>query len=1170
MSQSEQPDKGPVPESTETLNEEELRTIEDELFDLEERLVDIQGSIMRSHADDDQGADPRQFIQQYAFRSPDSTLNDSPAETTSPYQQLEKILSNLKGLQEVRPGQLLAVDVTEGESIYSGGACTIASHDNSRIYAGRLGQIVWTDRTVHVLPIKRVEDNLGSSSSAIRYDGSVLVEGNVEDGADIEATGNIWIGGSVGRADLQASGDIVIGQGIKGDPEHSIKAFGSVYCRFIENARIEAGSDVVAESAILRSIVQARDRVLVVGEDSVIAGGRVQAGQLVHAFSIGSQSVSSTQVIIQSPAQQEIDQEQLDQQLTDLNEQERVYEQNIQKLRDKNSGKGLAPDEEEELREMQYELNQLREKREEVVARLNRADQDENDQRISAEQRVYPDTRLVIGGAERITEVEHGRVLFRPDNKRVVIQNYRHPEITLNVSTEVDQGAIEQNSEYDLPDRRELRRHLVFESNETLYERDRQFRRLMELEPDDDLIVLSRASPTCEHCWWAIEVRPDEDPDEIRQYFKGETKDSVKVWCTEPKEGAKRAADYLQTDTDNVAIKILEEGQVDLFGFGKDPYLLKVVKRDALKRRQEDPSLRDGLVEIERTDDRPGHFRLINDDDGLKLIVSPAEGEGMPVTVEQVEHELEKQDYKNNIDYEAVKKTVRKAEGQPVRIAPRQREPRIDGDFDVTISDNRAKAFLTVEPPEEHGQPVNPEEVISYLDNEGIEFNRENVMEVFEREQFNQSVCIAEGREPVDGEDAVVTIMTPMSDQAVEEYRRVTECEVRVEAENKQSFDDSVDHYSGQDIASVKKGANLMRIKPATDGKPGRTVYGEPLSCETGERADVQPGKNVEKKSNRLYATHEGRAVFDGTTLHVEPIFYVEGDLGYETGNIDFNGVVVVQGRIQDGFRVEATRRVEAQSAGKAEIVSGGDVMLQQGIAGRDEGCIEARGSVFVKYAENARIQAGEDVVVQEALLHSDVGADDNVIVKTEGRSSIVGGCTRAGSIVWSEAIGTGMGPETQIEVGIKPGLRRRISELETELDQYQDKLEKIKTQLRGIKKRMPREGPQKLSDEKREHYQKTTQAARALKEKISNLHSELNSVREQYQSRSRGAIYVRGRVHAGVRLTIRSQTLQVTKTQQSCYYHLGGDEETFTSEAYHEPDVNINYPDTILAPPST
>ena len=123
---------------------------------------------------------------------------------------------------------------------------------------------------------------------------TVLVKGSVDDGFKVKASGNIEVLGNVGKAVLDAEGDIIVHQGITGKGGGSIHSGKGVWAKFIENARVDAGESAVASDGIINSQVVANKKVVCQGKRATIVGGTLKAAEEIHAKTLGSVAGSET------------------------------------------------------------------------------------------------------------------------------------------------------------------------------------------------------------------------------------------------------------------------------------------------------------------------------------------------------------------------------------------------------------------------------------------------------------------------------------------------------------------------------------------------------------------------------------------------------------------------------------------------------------------------------------------------------------------------------------------------------------------------------------------------------------------------------------------------------------------------------------------------------------
>ena len=88
---------------------------------------------------------------------------------------------------------------------------------------------------------------VNSSTGDIQFDGAVVVNGDVGEDREINASGNVTINGFVESAYIHSGGDIIISEGAIGkmhDEDCRLVAGGSVYVHHAQGLNIQAGTDV--------------------------------------------------------------------------------------------------------------------------------------------------------------------------------------------------------------------------------------------------------------------------------------------------------------------------------------------------------------------------------------------------------------------------------------------------------------------------------------------------------------------------------------------------------------------------------------------------------------------------------------------------------------------------------------------------------------------------------------------------------------------------------------------------------------------------------------------------------------------------------------------------------------------------------------------------------------
>ncbi|ULQ59811.1 FapA family protein [Brucepastera parasyntrophica] len=168
------------------------------------------------------------------------------------------------------------------------GKNTRVAEDGLTIVAETNGRVMILNNKIHVEPILTIDGDVSLKTGNIMFLGTVYINGNVEDGFSVKASGNIEVKGTVGKSELDAEGDIVVTQGIAGKGEGFIRTGRSLWAKFIENTRIEAGEFVIVSDGIINSQVSANRKILCQGKRAAIIGGSLNAAEEIHAKTLGS------------------------------------------------------------------------------------------------------------------------------------------------------------------------------------------------------------------------------------------------------------------------------------------------------------------------------------------------------------------------------------------------------------------------------------------------------------------------------------------------------------------------------------------------------------------------------------------------------------------------------------------------------------------------------------------------------------------------------------------------------------------------------------------------------------------------------------------------------------------------------------------------------------------
>ncbi|HPP37589.1 MAG TPA: FapA family protein, partial [Thermosynergistes sp.] len=179
------------------------------------------------------------------------------------------------------------------------GKNTEVSDDGLHLLAAMDGHVSIREGKIDVLPVYEIKGDVDYSVGNVDFVGTVIVRGTVREGFVVMASGDIQVDGAVEGAKLKSGGSIVVKGGVSGMGKGELSAQGDIIVRYAEQATLRSGSNVVAERALLHSLVYARSEVQVSGgsgKKGTIAGGKIYAGSEVVCDELGSKMETRTEV----------------------------------------------------------------------------------------------------------------------------------------------------------------------------------------------------------------------------------------------------------------------------------------------------------------------------------------------------------------------------------------------------------------------------------------------------------------------------------------------------------------------------------------------------------------------------------------------------------------------------------------------------------------------------------------------------------------------------------------------------------------------------------------------------------------------------------------------------------------------------------------------------------
>ncbi|MBB5172050.1 FapA family protein [Texcoconibacillus texcoconensis] len=446
--------------------------------------------------------------------------------------------------------------------------------------------------------------------------------------------------------------------------------------------------------------------------------------------------------------------------------------------------------------------------------------------------------------------------------------------------------------------------------------------------------------------------------------------------------------------------------------------------------------------------------------------------------------------------------------------------------LEVEISEEKQQAILKQNQRQE--APITLDELKHFLVEHGITYGlKEEVLNSFIEGSISAPVVVAEGKQPIDGEDAYLQPVYPTN------------------GDGKMGDDMYVDLKHVIDIPSVTQGTLVGKKVPKTEGQKGMNIFGEEVEAKPGKDMKLRKGKNtqVNDDGTKLYAVVDGQMSVETKVIHVYPVYEVNGDLDLKTGNIDFVGNVNIRGNVPTGFEVRAGGDIRINgSVEAATLHAGGSIFINQGIVAEGKGEIHSANDLHTLFINQGNVVVEKDVHVTQSIFHSDIQAN-GMVYCTQRKGNIVGGSVSAGRGIEVNEVGNDMNTPTSLYLGVnKKGLERE-QQLQKQIEESNDEKEKLNQLLSRL---LEKEKQGSLTGQERVLKLRIRNSLNENEQKQLEGKEKLNEIQDLYKSEALAQVNVYQTIHPNVDIYFGKYRRKVITKHQNVRFRLNDGEITF------------------------
>lgn len=244
-------------------------------------------------------------------------------------------------------------------------------------------------------------------------------------------------------------------------------------------------------------------------------------------------------------------------------------------------------------------------------------------------------------------------------------------------------------------------------------------------------------------------------------------------------------------------------------------------------------------------------------------------------------------------------------------------------------------------------------------------------------------------------------------------------------------------HYERSSFIFVKQGDILADIIPPTTGTDGIDVRGNPIAAKAGKDPRIVFNDSIAREADTIVACSDGVLLRDGEKVAIKPCLVVQEFVDFSTGNIDFNGQVVINKGVKDRFRVRATEDISIGGLVEAaDLEAGTNIEIRSGMAGRGKGRVTTGGDLIAKYLDSVHIEVFQNLCIRKEIINCETFVHG---VVDSPSSSVIGGRLVATGAVHVSALGSESGVRTEVVLGSVPLIEKKVARL-NQLIEYMEK----------------------------------------------------------------------------------------------------------------------------------
>lgn len=431
-------------------------------------------------------------------------------------------------------------------------------------------------------------------------------------------------------------------------------------------------------------------------------------------------------------------------------------------------------------------------------------------------------------------------------------------------------------------------------------------------------------------------------------------------------------------------------------------------------------------------------------------------------------------------------------------------EPIGDDVMAITTTQRGMQAYLTISV---QGKKFTKKEILQFLEDKGVVkgIDEDKVDAISKGRYGTEPVLIAEGRVPKKGADGWYEFF----------FRTNVEKKPRVLG------DGSVDYQNIEWFETVNAEQKIAYYHEAEEGEDGYLVTGVPLIARKGSEMKRLTGSGfrVDEDKKTYWAVVDGMIKLKDTRIDISKKLILD-EITIATGNLDFDGSIVIRGKVGNGTKIKASEDIVIEGpVGAATIECDGSVILKQGMNSAWKGSIRAGGDIVSKFFESVKVYAGGNIQTNNSL-NSEMYAEG----KIEVSNTIAGGKVESKTEIRTYEAGNRVGINTNLAITVSDEAKRDKFATEEEIKKVRGELTTLKHSYEDFQVKYPPEIRNTM-----DIFLKMEKAIFTKEKQLEGLEDKLEALEDEVKKLDLAKILIRGNAYEGVTVAVRGMAWKAT-----------------------------------------